>query len=52
MIKTYLMENVYIHNYPKAYPDHDFVHMIETPKFHNYVYDEAFPYRLNRSGSN
>ena len=40
------MAEVYIHKYPKAYPDHDFVHMIETPKFHDYVYDEKFPYRL------
>lgn len=44
----YLMDidNIYIHSYPKSYPDHDFVHMIESPKFHNYVYDESFPYRL------
>ena len=38
--------NIYIHNYPKAYPDTDFVHMIESPKVHDFVYDESFPYRL------
>ena len=40
------MNNVYIHSYPKAYPDHDFVHMINGPKVHDFVYDESFPYRL------
>ena len=37
---------VYIHDPNLAYPDVDFAHMIETPKVHNYVYDESFPYRL------
>lgn len=36
----------YIHDPNLKYPDHDFVHMIETPKVHEYVYDESFPYRL------
>ena len=38
--------NVYIHSFPKAYPDHDFVHMVKAAKVHDYVYDESFPYRL------
>lgn len=41
------MSDIYIHNYPKAYPDKDFVHMIESPKVHNYTYDKSFPYRKN-----
>ncbi len=36
----------YIHDPNIKYPDHDFVHMIESPKVHEYVYDESFPYRL------
>ena len=40
------MNNVYIHTFPKAYPDQDFVHMVKAPKVHDYVYDESFPYRL------
>lgn len=39
-------ENAYIHNPELKYPDHDFVHMIESEKVHDYVYDESFPYRL------
>lgn len=38
--------NVYIHDPSIKYPDHDFVHMIESPKVHSFVYDESFPYRL------
>ena len=38
--------NIYIHSHDLKYPDHDFVHMIDSPKVHNYVYDESFPYRL------
>lgn len=38
--------NVYIHDKNVKYPDHDFVHMIASPKVHDYVYDESFPYRL------
>lgn len=36
----------YIHNYPKAYPDKDFTHMVIAEKVHDYTYDESFPYRL------
>ena len=39
-------EAPYIHDPNLKYPDQDFVHMIETPKVHDYVYDENFPYRL------
>ena len=39
-------QGVYIHNPSLAYPDKDFVHMIDFPKVHDYVYDEKFPYRL------
>lgn len=41
-----LQSKVYVHNPELAYPDRDFVHMIESPHVHDYVYDEAFPYRL------
>ena len=36
----------YIHDPNLKYPDQDFVHMIQTPKVHDYVYDDKFPYRL------
>ena len=39
-------ESTYIHNYPEAYPDKDFVHMVQSEKVHDYTYDESFPYRL------
>ena len=39
-------QNVYIHDYPKAYPDKDFTHMVKSEKAHDYVYDDKFPYRL------
>ena len=38
--------NVYIHNPNCQYPDKDFVHMIETPKYYDFNYDKDFPYRL------
>ena len=38
--------NVYIHNPNQKYPDKDFVHMIETPKYYDFTYDKDFPYRL------
>ena len=39
-------KDIYIHDYPKAYPDKDFTHMVKSDKVHDYVYDEKFPYRL------
>ena len=36
----------YIHNIPEAYPDKDFAHMLIAEKYHNFTYDENFPYRL------
>ena len=39
-------EEIYIHDTNIRYPDKDFVHMIETPKFYDFTYDENFPYRL------
>lgn len=36
----------YIHDPNLKYPDCDFTHMIVTPKVHDFVYDENFPYRL------
>ena len=36
----------YIHDPNLKYPDTDFVHMIETPKYFDYNYDKDFPYRL------
>ena len=41
-----LPPNVYVHDPSFAYPDADFTHMVESPKAHDYVYDESFPYRL------
>ena len=38
--------NIYIHDLNKQYPDKDFVHMIETPKYYDFNYDKDFPYRL------
>ena len=35
----------YIHDKNIKYPDCDFVHMINLPKVHDYVYDKSFPYR-------
>ena len=39
-------ETPYIHDFPKAYPDKDFTHMVLAEKVHDYVYDDKFPYRL------
>ena len=39
-------KNIYIHDKSIKYPDFDFAHMIESPKAHDFVYDESFPYRL------
>ena len=36
----------YIHNFPKAYPDKDFTHMVIADKVYDFNYDENFPYRL------
>lgn len=41
-----LKDNIYIHDPNLKYPDHDFVHMIQSEKVHDFVYDESFPYRL------
>ena len=40
------MDYVYIHDGAQAYPDRDFVHMVQSKKVHDYVYDDDFPYRL------
>lgn len=41
-----MKNNIYIHDVNKAYPDKDFVHTIQNEKYHDYVYDVNFPYRL------
>ena len=40
------ISNVYIHDPSIKYPDKDFVHMVQSEKVHDYVYDESFPYRM------
>lgn len=40
------MSNVYIHDVNLKYPDKDYAHMILKEKYHNYVYDKDFMYRL------
>lgn len=45
------MSNIYIHDSSIKYPDQNFAHMIESPKVHNFTYDESFPYRLTDNKS-
>lgn len=40
------MSNAYIHDENLKYPNQDFCHMVLKEKYHNYTYDEKFPYRL------
>ena len=38
--------NIYLHDTNIKYPHIDDQHMVIYPKYHDYVYDKDFPYRL------